>query len=209
MAPSGDRRTRPHASRKPRAALELTDQVWSREWARVPESWRTLQYSIDTAPANTVFLQNQRYMTANRATQFHNFTPSSVPQRLCDEIAWWVWLCGHEDIRKIEPSLLKWCGRALETAVADYRASHHREPTSIADLDVANLIRHALIGFEQRNHRLPSTGARRNITHLIEQLHLHVSVRCTAKPWWAHDVWDLRADPASQCGNTNQPTISR
>lgn len=188
--PSGSRAHRPTTP-----GLELTDPVWAREWARVPVEWRTLQYSIDTAPANTVFLQNQRYMTANRAAEFHDFTPASVPQRFCDEIAWWVWLCGHEGIRKIEPSLLKWCGRALDAAVAEYRAAHHREPTSIADLDLAHLIRHALVGFERRNQRLPSTGARRNITHLIEQLHLYVSVRCTAKPWWAHDVWDLRADP--------------
>lgn len=191
-------RNRPSGSRARRSSapgLELTDLVWGREWARVPKEWRTLQYSIDIAPANTVFLQNQRYMTANRAAEFHDFTPSSVPQRFSDEIAWWVWLCGHEGIRKIEPSLLKWCGRALDAAVAEYLAAHHREPTSIADLDVAHLIRHALVGFERRNQRLPSTGARRNITHLIEQIHLYVSVRCTAKPWWAHDVWDLRADP--------------
>lgn len=174
-------RNRPSGSRARRSAtpgLELADQAWAREWARVPKEWRTLQYSIDTAPANTVFLQNQRYMTANRAAEFHDFTPASVPQRFCDEIAWWLWLCGHEGIRKMEPSLLKWCGRALDAAVADYQAAHHREPTSIADLDVAHLIRHALVGFERRNQRLPSTGARRNITHLIEQLHLYVSVRC-------------------------------
>jgi hypothetical protein len=24
-----------------------------------------------------------------------------------------------------------------------------------------------------------------------------LSVRCTDKPWWAHDTWDLRADPRS------------
>jgi hypothetical protein len=52
-----------------------------------------------------------------------------------------------------------------------------------------------VVGFQRRNKRLPSPGARRYITSFIEQLHLYVSVRCTDRPWWAHDVWDLRADP--------------
>lgn len=43
--------------------------------------------------------------------------------------------------------------------------------------------------------RLPSAGSRRNIRHVIEHLHLWVSVRCTDTPWWEHDIWDLRTDP--------------
>jgi hypothetical protein len=37
--------------------------------------------------------------------------------------------------------------------------------------------------------------AQRNVTHLIEHLHLYLSLRTTDTTWWAHDIWDLRADP--------------
>ena len=168
------------------------DVWWARQLQQVPKSWRTLIYRIDTAPANTVFLHNPRYLNNPDG---HDFTPTVVPQRFCQEMAWWVWLCGHDGIRKIEPSLLKWCGRALTDEVAEYRQQHHRWPASIADLPVDAIVRHAVIGFERRNKRLPSAGARRYVTSFIEHLHLYVSVRCTDKPWWAHDVWDLRADP--------------
>jgi integrase len=168
------------------------ETAWSRQWQRVPERWRTLHYRIDTAPTNTVFLHNPRYLNNPDG---HDFTPTGVPQRFCQEMAWWVWLCAHDGIRKIEPSLLKWCGRALRGAAAEYRQQHHRCPVSIADLPVDAVVRHAVVGFERRNKRLPSPGARRYVTSFIEHLHLYVSVRCTDRPWWAHDVWDLRADP--------------
>ena len=68
-------------------------------------------------------------------------------------------------------------------------------PASITDLSAAAILRQAVIVFERRNDRLPSAGARRNIRHLVEHLHLYLSVRCTDTDWWAHDIWDLRADP--------------
>lgn len=82
----------------------------------------------------------------------------------------------------------------LTAAVADYQRVHGDPPTSVTDLGVADLTRSALVGFEQRNARLASANSRRNITNFIEQMHLHVSVRCGTKPWWEHDIWDLRAD---------------
>lgn len=170
----------------------LADDAWERQWQHVPGAWRTLVYRIDTAPAATVFMHNRRYLNN---PQGHDFTPAAVPQRFCQELAWWVWVCGNEGIRKIEPSLLKWCGRALTDAVAEHRCQHHRWPVSIAELPAGVIVRHAVVGFERRNKRLPSAGARRYITSFIEHLHLYVSVRCTQVPWWAHDVWDLRADP--------------
>lgn len=168
-----------------------SDSTWAQQWERVPQSWRTLRYRIDAAPDDTVFLHNPRYL---RNPDGHDFTPTDVPPRFCHEIAWWVWLCGHDGIRKIEPSLLKWCGKALTAAAAEYHQHQHRAPISIADLQASDIVRHAMLAFERRNKRLPSTGARRYVTALIEQLHLYVSVRCTDRPWWAHDIWDLRVD---------------
>jgi integrase len=176
-------------STPPAAGGALT---WTQQWQRVPEQWRTLRYRNDTAPASAVLLHNQRYLGNPDG---HDFTPAGVPQRFCEEMAWWVWLCGHDGIRKIEPSLLKWCGHALTAAVAEYRQHHHQAPTTIADLQAAVIVRHAMLVFERRNKQLPSAGARRYVTALIEQLHLYVSVRCTDKPWWGHDIWDLGADP--------------
>lgn len=168
------------------------DGVWDRQWLQVPEVWQHLRYRIDTAPANAVLLHNPRYL---RGPDGHDFTPAGVPQRICDEMAWWVWVCGRDGIRKIEPSLLKWAGRALTDTAAEFHQQHHRAPASIAELSAPAIVRQAMLGFERRNKRLPSAGARRNITSVLEHLHLYVSVRCTSQPWWGHDVWDLRADP--------------
>jgi hypothetical protein len=128
----------------------LAEAAWIQQWQRVPEPWRTLRYRIDTVPANTVFLHNRRYLNS---ADGHDFTPDGVPQRFCQEMAWWVWLCGHEGLRKIEPSLLKWCGRALIDAVTEYRRQHHHWPVSIADLPAAVIVHHAVVGFERRNTR--------------------------------------------------------
>ncbi|MDD7812575.1 MULTISPECIES: tyrosine-type recombinase/integrase [Mycobacteriaceae] len=166
--------------------------VWDRQWQQVPESWRTLHYRIDAAPFDAVFVRNQRYLNNPDG---HDFTPADVPERFRQEMAWWVWLCGHEGIRKIEPFLLKWTAVALTDAAAEHQQRYHRPPVSIADLAAEDVVRHAVVRFERRNARLPSAGARRQVVALIEHLHLYVSVRCTDAPWWAHDIWDLRADP--------------
>lgn len=171
-------------------AAPLAGLTWAEQWARVPARWRSLHYRIDDEP--NVFMQNQRYLRSPRG---HDFTPDGVPARICHELAWWVWMCGAEGVRKFEPSLLKWCGQALSDASADYRRIRGAAPTSVTDLSAADVIRCALVGFERRNGRLPSTNSRRNITHLVEQFHLYVSVRCTNAEWWVHDIWDLRADP--------------
>lgn len=167
------------------------DSAWQNQWARVPAQWRQLTYCIDQAPADQVFLLNPRYQGKPGG---HDFTPHGVPVRLQQELAWWVWLCGAEGIRKIEPSLLRWFTLALSPTVAEYERLHGRPPTSLTDLTVADLTRWALVGFEQRNARLASAYSRRNIVKLIEHLHLHVSVRCGTQSWWEHDIWDLRAD---------------
>src|SRR5690625_233135 len=188
--------TRPNDSRSVAAdsaqTTTATATAWRQQWQQVPEQWRALRYRIDTAPADTVFLRNQRYLN-NPAG--HDFTPIGVPQRFRQEMAWWVWLCSQEGIRKIEPSLLKGTGRALTDTVAEFQQRHRRAPVSIAELSADDIVRHAVLRFERRNTRLPSPGARRQVTSFIEHLHLYVSVRCTDTPWWAHDIWDLRADP--------------
>lgn len=170
----------------------VDDAQWAAQWDRVPDPWRTLVYHLDQAPANTVFADNPRYRPV---AEGHDFSPSGVPQRICDELAWWVWQCGHEGTRKIEPSLLKWTSRAVSIAAADYRQQHRRALASIAELTPESIVRHGVIDFERRNGRLPSAGFRTNVTNFIEHLHLHVAVRCTSRPWWEHDIWDLYADP--------------
>nr|WP_323849197.1 tyrosine-type recombinase/integrase [Mycolicibacterium mucogenicum] len=168
------------------------EQQWAAQWDRVPASWRTLVYHLDQAPAGTVFAENPRYRPVPEG---HDFTPVGVPQRICQELAWWVWQCGHEGSRKIEPSLLKWTSRALGIAATDYRQQHGRPLPSIADLTPESIVRHGVIDFERRHGRLPSAGFRTNVTNFVEHLHLHVAVRCTGRPWWDHDIWDLYADP--------------
>lgn len=174
-----------------RAAAAHPVTNWTTEWARVPARWRTLQIRVDTDDATrAVFVQNYRFRGRTI-----DFTPKDVPERIVHELMWWIWMCGHENIRKIEPSTLTWCARTLTAAVDDYRHQHGRAPQSVTDLSSPSLIRLAVKGFEQRNGRLPSTHARRAITYLIESMHLYLSVRCTDKRWWEHDIWDLQADP--------------
>lgn len=168
---------------------------WARQWAAVPEPWRRPVYRIDTSPADAVFLANRFYLRANRAGAEHDFSPPGAPPRFSDELAWFVWVCAAEGARKIEPSLLRWCSESLGSAATEYHHRHHRVPVSITDLDVDAILRHAVLRFERRNQRLPSPGTRRNISSLINHLHLYLSVRCTDIPWWAYDTWDLRADP--------------
>lgn len=187
-----DKHPRPEISRSVTPELAGTDPLWTQQWNQVPSCWRTLHYRIDAAPFDTVFAYNGRYLADAGG---HDFAPAGVPQRLCDEMAWWVWLCGHEGIRKIEPGMFKWCGNAVAAATNEYRDQHRRLPVSIADLSVQAIVRCAVLGFERRNRRLPSPGARRTVTGLIEGLHLYVSARTTTDPWWTSDIWDLRADP--------------
>lgn len=179
----------------PKEVADHRIRSWEAQWDLVPAQWRRPVYRIDTAPADAVFLRNRYYLREHRGAAEHDFAPPGTPQRFSDEIAWWVWLCHHDGLRKIEPSLLRWAGQALAAAAADHRARHGHPPASITDLDPAAIVRAAVVAFEKRNARLPSPGARRNITHLIEHLHRYLSVRCTDTDWWAHDIWDLHADP--------------
>jgi hypothetical protein len=174
------------------ALSEVTS--WEAQWAQVPEQWRRPAYRIYANPFSEVFLRNQFYLRANRAHAEHDFTPDAPP-RFAHEIAWWVWLCWHQQLRKIEPSLLAWLVRTLPAAISEHTTRTGRPPVSIADLDPAEGIRQAALVFQRRNNRLPSPGSRRNITHLVEHLHLNIAVRCTDTTWWAHDIWDLGADP--------------
>ena len=167
---------------------------WSAQWAAVPPAWREPVYRIDTAPASEVFLLNRRYLTGAGAGAEHDFAPLG-PARLGQEIAWWVFTCWREGLRKVEPSLLAWTRDAISHAAREHRGRTGTTAASITDLTVAEILRHALVLFSQRNGRLPSTGTRRNITHQIEHLHLLASARCTDAPWWSNDTWDLRADP--------------
>uniref|UniRef100_UPI003F58386D tyrosine-type recombinase/integrase n=1 Tax=Mycolicibacterium neoaurum TaxID=1795 RepID=UPI003F58386D len=174
------------------ATASAGEQRWALQREQVPQQWRTLVYQLHAAPANTVFQPNPRYRPTPDG---HDFTPHAVPQRFCDEIAWWVWTCWHADIRKIEPSYLRWTSRAVSVAAAEYQRQHRRDPVSIAELSAHDIVRAGVVEFERRNHRLPAPGFRYNITNFIEHLHPYVSVRCTDTPWWTHDTWDLHADP--------------
>ncbi|MFN6554762.1 tyrosine-type recombinase/integrase [Mycolicibacterium septicum] len=182
-----------HLAPTPADATEPGSRArWELQWQQVPEQWHGLVYQLATAPANTVFQTNPRYRPTPDG---HDFTPQGVPHRFCQEIAWWVWTCWHEDIRKIEPAHLRWTSRALSAATTEYQRLHRRSPTSIADLSVEAIARAGTVEFERRNGRLPTHSFRCNVTNFIEHLHLYVSVRCTEAPWWAHDIWDLHADP--------------
>ncbi len=168
---------------------------WAQQWALVPDEWRRPVYRIHLPPYDQLFLRNRYYLREYRGAEEHDFTPAGSPVRFAQEIAWWVWVCKHEGLRKIEPSLLRWASESLSAASAEHRARTGLSPTSIADLAVETISRAAILVFQRRNQRLPAPGTRRNIVGLIEHLHLYVTVRCKGTQWWAADTWDLCADP--------------
>lgn len=131
----------PPAPPSPAASLAAVTS-WEAQWAQVPEQWRRPVYPIYATPFDEVFLRNQFYLRANRAHPEHDFTPQAPP-RFAQEIAWWVWLCWHQQLRKIEPSLLAWLVRTLPAAITEHHTRTALAPDSIADLDPAELIRHA------------------------------------------------------------------
>lgn len=163
--------------------------AWRRQRDRVPAEWATPAYVIDTAPYCELFTQNANYQPGRR----FDFGPSRHP-RMREETAWWLWICWHEGLRKVEPSMLRWWSDAI-AGLADARAPFTRDTDpSIADFDPALVVREALRAFADRNGRVPSQGNLRNLTSIAEHVHAHVAVRCGEMPWWEHDTWDLRID---------------
>ncbi|WP_225507264.1 tyrosine-type recombinase/integrase, partial [Mycolicibacterium fortuitum] len=184
-----------HEDRLARATRELNATAWQAQWALVPAQWRRPAYQVHLPPADRVFLSRKNDLPPSQAAGEYDFTPEATPARFADEVAWWVWVCYHEGLRKIEHSLLRWAAQAISAAAAEFRDRHGRPPVSITDLTVSDMVRHAVVVFERRNARLPAPGTRRNIVGLIEHLHMYLSVRATTIEWWAYDTWDLRADP--------------
>ncbi|TDZ98554.1 tyrosine-type recombinase/integrase [Mycobacteroides salmoniphilum] len=166
---------------------------WEYQWAQVPDQWRTPVYRIDETPASEVFSLN-KYYRPRPGTNGYDFTPEGPP-RFAHELAWWVYTCWREGLRRIAPGDLTWFLRALPAAVADYRSQHGRTPQSLLDLAPAEITRHAVLLFQRRNGRLPTAGYRRNLQYTVDHLQVLLAVRCTEAPWWSHDMWDLRIDP--------------
>ncbi|WP_445271369.1 hypothetical protein, partial [Streptomyces sp. DSM 41634] len=103
-----------------------------------------------------MFLSRINDLPPGAAAGVYDFTPEATPARFADEIAWWVWVCFHEGLRKIEHSLLRWATQAISAAAAEYRDRHRHQPASITDLTVDDMLRQAMVVFERRNARLPA-----------------------------------------------------
>lgn len=183
-------------ARDPGAAAAA--QAWSRQWAAVPVAWHG-PWVIDAAPFDELFTQNGNYQ-AGRA---FDFRPHG-PDRLGQETAWWLWTCWSEGLRKVEPSMLRWWSTAVAALAAERAGRQPQDGCSIADFDPELVIREAIRAFMDRNGRLPSIGNHRNLRSVAEHAHLLVSVRCSARAWWAHDRWDLWASMTeSRAAHTN------
>lgn len=113
---------------------------------------------------------------------------------MSQELAWWVWTVWAEGTRKIDPAMLRWWQRAIDSLAAGLIRIGPRE-ASVADFDPSIVTREALRLFEARNSRLPSPGNIRNLGSVAHSIHEHVSIRCSNEPWWSSDVWSLALDP--------------
>ncbi|ORA60854.1 MULTISPECIES: tyrosine-type recombinase/integrase [Mycobacteriaceae] len=168
--------------------------AWEQQWAKVPAPWQEPVYRIDAAPFTEVFVQNRYYSTPTPGCDGYDFTPPGPP-RFANELAWWVYMCWREGLRRIDPAKIAWFTAALPGAAAEYRRRHGTAPVSLLDFTVPDIVRHATVLFEQRRHRLPTPSYRRNLQWTVEHLHTLLAVRTAAAPWWSFDTWDLRIDP--------------
>lgn len=123
------------------------DPAWDAIWATVPEPWRTGLVRLDAEPFTEVFVRNTNYL---RSVKEYNFQPANL--RMAQELLWWLWTIWREGTRKIDPAMLRWWQRAVDTLTTQTRAR------SIADLQPAMVVREALRQFEKRNGRIPHRG---------------------------------------------------
>lgn len=162
--------------------------VWNRRWAAVPPLWRGGCYQISQPPFSEVFTQNSNYPP----DRFFDFRPGGNT-RLGQELAWWVYSCWHEGLRKVEPSMLRWWQHAV-TSLATSRENLGLPVVSLAELPASSVVKEATLLFHQRNGRFPSAGNLRNLRSISEHVHLFISARTTDSAWWSPDLWSLRAD---------------
>ena len=128
---------------------------------------------------------------------------------------------GHSDSRKrsrggcggaepqasdILPSLSAWLTATLPRRSLNAPTTPAGPQAGIAEPDPNVLVRQAVLVFQRRNHRLPAAGSRRNITQMIEHLHLSVAVHCTDVPWWTHDVWTYAPTRGFRSGRMSRHT---
>ncbi|SIT72110.1 site-specific integrase [Microbacterium sp. RU33B] len=163
---------------------------WDARWADVPPEWRAATYRFDRTPFTEVFVRNTNYL---RSDKEYPFTIHG-PQRLTDELAWWVWVCWSEGWRKIDPAMLAWWKRSIDEIVAR-RAQFSSTPvTSLTDFDPDMVSRLALDLFTHRKGRAPSDGNLSNLNSIHESVHMLLSGRCLDVPWWDAPRWHLRVD---------------
>ncbi|KXO95816.1 transposase [Tsukamurella pulmonis] len=175
-------------------AADAADEPWRRQWDEVPQGWRIPAYRISEEPYSDLFTQNDYFLSRSGEDPVHDFAPAECPQRFADELAWWVWVSWTEGSRRLDPSSLRMVSEAIAKTYA-FGTARGSRCSSIVDLDPAEVNRQAFAAFERRNQRLPSRTRRQHIERIVGQLHLYLSVRCRDLPWWAHNTWDLRADP--------------
>lgn len=167
----------------------LDDPVWEAIWARVPAAWRQGGYRLDRAPHNEVFVRNTMYL---RSSKVYDFKPAAS-ERMGQEVAWWLWTVWHEGTRKVDPAMLRWWQRAIDT-LSQTRSTFTARPASVTDFPPGVVTREALNQFWQRHGRLPSPGNTRNLESVAYGIHELLTIRCSEHPWWCADTWDLRLD---------------
>lgn len=163
---------------------------WDAAWASVPEQWRSGVYRLDQDPWAAAFVRNTNYL---RSAKPYDFKPVGSA-RLGEEVAWWVWTIWSEGTRKVDPAMLAWWQRAIGT-LATQQARFRRQDASVADIAPEAVIQEALRQFQRKNGRNPSSGNIRNLESVAYSIHEHVSIRCSAEPWWSHNTWSLALDP--------------
>lgn len=170
-------------------AAASSETTWQTIWATVPDEWSEGVYRLDQVPHNEVFVRNTKYL---RSTKAQDFKPRHA--RMGQELSWWVWTVWAEGTRKIDPAMLRWWQRAIDSLATGLIRIGPRE-ASVADFDPGLVTREGLRLFEARNGRLPSPGNIRNLDSVATSIHEHVSIRCSDQPWWASDLWSLALDP--------------
>lgn len=174
----------------PRPAPAAATNVWLAQWARVPPVWQTTSYPVQTAPFSEVFYGTDRYATG----KVYDLAVEGAPQRINDELSWFIWLCWTEGHRKLEAGQIRTWSDTLADLLAQDLVFLRRASDSIADIEPKLIIAHHHRRFTRLHGRRMSEPRGQQLAQFATAIHAFVTARCSDRPWWDADVWDLHLD---------------
>jgi hypothetical protein len=161
-------------------------------WKQVPPEWRTLRWPITSPPFREVFVQSPKRQLAGDILELDL---RAFPDRVGQEVAWYVWRSWRDGYRKVDPlMLIFWVETATEWQHRRRTASQPMA-ASVLDMPPQEIERLRTEMFYRRYGRLPLLATSRHFSYTARPLFRTVDIWLSGKAWWEHDVWSLVHDP--------------